>query len=555
MRSILILISTLIAIFSLSVSATIINIPDDYATIQAGINASSAGDTVLVQPGTYNEYLIINDKDIILGSLLLTTGDTSYISSTVINSDSMHPVIRIADSPDTTLTITGFTLQNGYSSTAGGGIDINTSNPLIYYNVITENEASYVGGGICLRTGSNARVIGNTISNNDATQPNNDGGGIACYAYNAIISNNTIYGNSSIKGGGISFSVGGNSSTVFSDNMVYDNTAVFWAGIYIWEDCSVEITGNLIYGNAADSSGGGIACFSQAHPLINGNTIEGNSASLYGNGIAVNTASPTIVENIIRNNLSVTSTWGGGIYIKGTGNTAVNRNFIRGNEGYGAGILCQTSNATLTNNTVVSNDGDGIYFTTLSNGEMTNNISWGNSGRDLYENLCSLTVAYCDIGDTLWPGEGNISEDPMFVYPDTGNCCLQEGSPCIDAGDPDLPYDPDSTIADIGCFYYDQLVDINEPDDVLPDDFSLSQNYPNPFNAMTTISYVIPYKSTVTIDIYNALGRNVDVLIEQQQQPGYHQAIWNAANFSSGVYFYKLQADNYTDTRKMILLK
>jgi hypothetical protein len=74
-------------------SATIINVPADSSTIQGGINGSSNGDTVLVQPGTYVENINFNGHNIVLGSLFLTTGDTIYISTTIIDGDSAGTVV------------------------------------------------------------------------------------------------------------------------------------------------------------------------------------------------------------------------------------------------------------------------------------------------------------------------------------------------------------------------------------------------------------------------------------------------------------------------------
>jgi len=83
----------------------------------------------------------------------------------------------------------------------------------------------------------------------------------------------------------------------------------------------------------------------------------------------------------------------------------------------------------------------------------------------------------------------------------------------------------------------------------------LSQNYPNPFNASTTINYGLPRQSHVSIVIYDILGRKVTTLIDKLQPAGYHQTIWNADDFSSGLYFYKLQAGDYIETKTMMLIK
>ena len=85
--------------------------------------------------------------------------------------------------------------------------------------------------------------------------------------------------------------------------------------------------------------------------------------------------------------------------------------------------------------------------------------------------------------------------------------------------------------------------------------FKLYQNYPNPFNPTTNISYQIPKGSFVKLSVYDILGREVATLVNTNQNAGEYEVEWNANNFSSGVYFYKIQADYYTSTRKMTLVK
>jgi hypothetical protein len=89
----------------------------------------------------------------------------------------------------------------------------------------------------------------------------------------------------------------------------------------------------------------------------------------------------------------------------------------------------------------------------------------------------------------------------------------------------------------------------------LPVEFSLSQNYPNPFNAQTTIKYSLPKASDITIDIFDILGRSIIRLNEGKKEPGTYEIIWDATAFSSGIYFYKLNAGNYHETKRMLLLK
>ncbi len=89
----------------------------------------------------------------------------------------------------------------------------------------------------------------------------------------------------------------------------------------------------------------------------------------------------------------------------------------------------------------------------------------------------------------------------------------------------------------------------------LPEDFILKQNYPNPFNPVTKIKYGIPNNSFVEIRIYNMLGSEIATLVNEDKPAGNYEAVFNASNLASGIYFYRMRADNYSMTRKMILLK
>lgn len=102
---------------------------------------------------------------------------------------------------------------------------------------------------------------------------------------------------------------------------------------------------------------------------------------------------------------------------------------------------------------------------------------------------------------------------------------------------------------------FEPLVGVDERPNTTPAEFELSQNYPNPFNASTIIKYELPYQSQVTIEVYDILGRKIATLQNGLQLAGYHQAIWRAEDVASGVYFCKLQAGDYVETKKMILVK
>ena len=88
-----------------------------------------------------------------------------------------------------------------------------------------------------------------------------------------------------------------------------------------------------------------------------------------------------------------------------------------------------------------------------------------------------------------------------------------------------------------------------------PSGFHLEQNYPNPFNPSTTISYSLPKTANVSLRIFNTLGQEVAVLVNERREAGNYQSTWNASNVPSGIYFCRLQAGEFIDTKKAILLK
>ena len=90
---------------------------------------------------------------------------------------------------------------------------------------------------------------------------------------------------------------------------------------------------------------------------------------------------------------------------------------------------------------------------------------------------------------------------------------------------------------------------------VVPSDFRLEQNYPNPFNPSTTIRYGLPNRSHVTLAVFNTLGQQVALLQNGEQEAGYHEAKFDGRNLSSGVYFYRLQAGTFVETKRLLLLR
>jgi hypothetical protein len=184
-------------------NADIINIPADQPTIQAGIDIAQIGDTVLVQPDIYIENISFAGRNITLGSLFLTTGNESYISSTIIDGNTTGSVVTFAGPEDQSAILTGFTIQNGISTHGGGIFCDSSASPTITENDIIYNLAfdslGGWGGGIYCAYLSNALIANNRIQYNEASLWfGGNGGGIYCAeGSNPLIVGNLINENES----------------------------------------------------------------------------------------------------------------------------------------------------------------------------------------------------------------------------------------------------------------------------------------------------------------------------------------------------------------------
>jgi len=167
----------------------IIHIPDDFPRIQMGIAAGHDDDTILVEPGTYNENIDFLGKRIVVCSQYLMSGDTSFISSTIINGDSTRTVVSFVNSEDSAAAIVGFTIKSGGFFNRGyGGIYCLNSSPSIRANFI--KQINSITGGIFCDTAS-------PVIENNRIQENRSysyGGGIYCRASSPTIRGNIIRG-------------------------------------------------------------------------------------------------------------------------------------------------------------------------------------------------------------------------------------------------------------------------------------------------------------------------------------------------------------------------
>ncbi len=148
----------------------------------------------------------------------------------------------------------------------------------------------------------------------------------------------------------------------------------------------------------------------------------------------------------------------------------------------------------------------------------------------------SETTSYTDFTVTI--GEG--SPDPYYTYSvtvvDTNNYESLKSNVASTYGDP-----------------MEKRSDFGEK--IIPNKFGLSQNFPNPFNPITEIRYQLPKAAFVTITVYNVTGQEVAKLVESPRSAGFHSVKWDASNSASGTYFYRIVAGNFTQIRKMVVIK
>jgi hypothetical protein len=564
-----------------------IHIPNDYSTIQAGINAANNGDIVLVDEGTYYENVVIENKAINLASNFLINADTSYITGTIIdgsqpsNTDSAS-VIMIFDSPGLNK-ICGFTLTGGSGKKT----------------VWPNGSFTILGAGVYIQH-SSAEIINNYIINNSiySSSPSSD-----------------------ILGGGI-----------------------FW-GANAFSGFTLRIYGNIIAGNeitGGQTGGGGINISNyviggELNYLIEGNTIENNTVTnidiwkAMGGGIFIDCCLPTVGDQIIRNNIirnnsvNCSHSFGGGIYfiIRDTDSAGtvdnnpgpyVYNNIISGNysDYLGGGVsvwrayyvppnpatpLQSAGNyvpkPSFINNTIVDNtspDGSGFFIMNhvpfLMNNIIRNNYpgnaEWGEVflGDVPYwletNHYQGVMMFYNDIqggwedGDSA---EGNIDFEPLFA--DTlfnlsdSSYCIGNGIDSIDFNgtlynspptdfDGDPRPNPPGSMPDIGAYespLYSPVY-VEKYESLIPFEYTLYQNYPNPFNPSTTIKFSIPKLSFVTLKVYDVLGNEIATLVNEEKPIGVYEIEFSTRNgLASGIYFYQLKAGVYVETKKMIFLK
>ena len=258
-----------------------------FATIQTAIDSSSDGDTVLVETGTYVENIDFDGKNIVIGSHFLTTGDTSFISQTIIDGDSSGTVVSIVNGEDSSAVLTGLTIQNGFS-TWSGGIQLISSNPKLISLVVQNNYARNTGAGIMIR--SSDPIIHQTVVKGNKLVGTGmgvrRGAGIFCANSSAIITETKITNNINMEGrsGGIVFvdsSFATLNDVIISYNIGTGLTCTDGSGPGPW---AVHLPSRPILTNVQiiGNTGGGIEVSHDSGPTMANTTIAYNT-KLSGN--------------------------------------------------------------------------------------------------------------------------------------------------------------------------------------------------------------------------------------------------------------------------------
>ncbi len=406
---------TLLTIFLISNSAfaqITRNVPSQYSTIQAAVNAAQSGDTVLVQPGIYYELINVSNKAVYIASKILTTNDTLYISNTIIDGNQLGTVVTLTY---TNTTLNGFTIRNG-SANWGGGIYIYRASPTLKHLHIIDNLAQIEGGAVFANNesgGYGTISVDRSIIDSNSTMSDN-GGGLAFSGATLSLTNSIISRNMSDNyGGGLSLYY------AYSTNP-----------LSVSKIDSCQFTANHCAG-----SGGGIFLF-RSNPRITNTTINRNTADYEGGGFAVSNEGgygTIVIDRSIIDSNSTSTSGGGGLSIRGASlsltNSVISRNStsnISGGMLFSNCIQINLAYNTITRNSASS--GGAIGYDTPLNGSMVNSILWGDVPDEIYASGGSFGVTNSDIAGG-WPGVNNFSADPKFS--DSLSYQLSSTSPCI----------------------------------------------------------------------------------------------------------------------------
>ena len=177
-----------------------------------------------------------------------------------------------------------------------------------------------------------------------------------------------------------------------------------------------------------------------------------------------------------------------------------------------------------------------VYFGNTRTGE------WSQSGTQVLSS--DWTKYLFDFNGSSVPKQYNIFSITVVMWPSNKRMVSKVGLYQINY------YDPSMNLT----WNYNLITDVPH-ETLIPTEFKLEQNYPNPFNPATTIKFTIPTTELVSLKVYDLLGREVAMLVNEEKTPGNYEVKFDGSNLASGMYIYRLQAGDFVQTKKMILMK
>ena len=496
-----------------------------FETIQYAVNMANDGDSVLIYVGEYFEQVSIGNRNLTIGSELMVDDNAdNVVDNTIIDGENSHPIFSISGS---IVEIIGLTIQNGNYDYWGGAIGSNSYSDLTVRNSVIKDSYAGNGGGGINSNNSHLTLFDVELINNSA--------GIAG-AINAGSTDSTFTANISIT------------SCLFSSNYATDGVV---GGAQLGYGSSVVEVRNSEFINNHATGYGGLRVRNDF--IIDSCLFVDNTASFYGAGGGISGGTGILSNSVFVNN-SLDS-----LEVDGASNG--------GGFTIWADTYAEVLNCTFANN--IANTGAGLSVGNRAEANVLNSIFYDNFPDQLSleqwnENCATLSVNYSLVQDgqdsvhfdttscILNWGESNIDADPLFCDPDSSDYSLSENSTCVGTGQ-------DGTnmgALGIGC----DALSIDQFTLALPFEYKLNQNYPNPFNPVTTIQYELPKDSFVNIRIYDLKGRLVNTLVNKEQTAGHKAIKWagvdgNGKFVSAGVYLYEIQAGDFRQVKKMVLLK
>lgn len=337
---------------------------------------------------------------------------------------------------------------------------------------------------------------------------------------------------------------------------------------------------SFIDGEMIGNERNGISVASESHS----NGFE--KLTLTGNGTGENHGAVLITTESKYNNLLNLQVSGGtnGLIIA-TDSTSADSISVTQTTGTGIALTEGATGNELTNSEISGSDTDlefsgGAEYNTLERLDF-NGAVVSLDGFDIAVNAVTTPPEepengqplglYLDIGELTEQGNldylnifyeasdtGNLDEESLSIwrYTDSGEWKNPESAGYSSGVNTDEKFVFAESVSDFSVFgVISGDMDTSLNPDEQPVVFELNQNYPNPFNPSTRIEYALPEPANVQLEVFNMIGERMAILVNEDQTPGWHEVRFDAGSLASGVYFYKIRAGNYTEIRKMTLIK